>query len=329
MSHHKPHALVLINLGTPSALNKKAIKQFLRSFLMDYRVINLPFLIRWVLVNLLIIPFRAKNTLEAYRTIWMDEGSPLLINSLKLLQKVTEKAPEHVSIHLAMRYGEPNLATVLSQLKEKESITLLPLYPQYAASSTGTAIELALKTLSTWDRIPSIQLIRDFYHDNAYITAMVNHIKPFVQSDTFILFSYHGLPKNHLEKEGCNPVCDNNCPLPRAKEGCYRAQCIETTLLIATRLGLNADQYTTSFQSRLGKTPWIKPYTDEIIQTLRQNNITQLTVVTPSFVADCLETLEEIGEQLKHAWLKQGGTTFTLVPCLNDNTDFVNMLLTV
>lgn len=341
-------AVLLINLGTPNALNKKAIKSYLREFLLDARVVDIPWLLRYVLVNLIIVPFRSKNTLEAYSEIWTNEGSPLLVNSQKLLKKLQKNlnlqqnelhtdSTTQYDVFLAMRYGAPSIESVLAHLQQNNytRITIVPLYPQYASASTGSVLEKCLKHLSDFGYFPKINSLNEFYNEDGYIKSLANSIKPYLDNhinnnvldpEHHLLFSYHGIPKKQLAlSKQKNSACENNqaCPAKNYPAGCYRAQCYATTRLIADQLNLDTTQFSTSFQSRLGKLPWIKPYTDELLTELRERNITKLTVACPSFVSDCLETIEEIGIRLKEDWLKLGGTEFNLVPCLNDNDDWV------
>ena len=226
-----------------------------------------------------------------------------------------------------MRYGKPSLQDALLQLQGCETLTILPLYPQYSSAATGSSIERVLQLISTQSIIPSIKIIRDFYAHPLFIKALASLIKPHVTDHDYILFSYHGLPENHLRAEGCNPVCQTNCrPISSNNSGCYRAQCLQTTALIANTLGLTNEQYGTAFQSRLGRTPWIKPYTDEVLTVLISKGIRRIAVACPSFVADCLETLEEIGMRLKEQWLNKGGEQLTLIPCLNESDAWLDAL---
>lgn len=341
-------AIVLINLGTPDKPTPKSVKKYLREFLSDARVIELPWPIRFILVNAIIAPLRAKKSAHAYQQIWTKDGSPLLINSQKLQNKLqiklNNKLNNHYDVYLAMRYGNPKLSDVFNAMQQKNytRITILPLYPQYASASCGSVLEISLKYLSDFRYFPEICCINEFYSHSSYISAISSHIKYYLNANTIennnkhhILFSYHGIPEKQLRLNNSNKNCpcsnnqsclkiNNNYP-----SNCYRAQCYATTSLIAKELNLNASQYTTSFQSRLGKLPWIKPYTDQILSNLINNNITDLTVVSPSFVADCLETLEELNINLKETWLKLGGKNFNYIPCLNDSDLWVDSLINI
>lgn len=345
-------AVLLINLGSPNDISKKAIKSYLREFLLDERVINLPWLLRYLLVNTIIIPFRTKASFHAYKSVWTESGSPLLINSRNLQQKLRlqlnpeipqSKQEPQFDIWLAMRYGNPKLPDVLTKLQHNNytRIIIVPLYPQYASASNGSAVEKSLKHLSEFRYFPKILCLNEFYSDTGYIKSMANLIKKHAlhmenfgdthqsQKTSHLLFSYHGIPKNQLKlSENPASLCADNSPCPAVNfpKRCYRAQCYATSKAIAQELNLDAAQYSTGFQSRLGKLPWIKPYTDELLIELKNKGVTTLNVVCPSFVADCLETLEEIGIRLKQDWLKIGGEEFNLIPCLNDNDDWVKAL---
>lgn len=327
-------AVLLVNLGTPSQTSIKAIRIFLREFLQDHRVIDLPGPLRWLLVNCIIVPFRSFKTAHAYKRIWTNNCSPLLIHSRNLQQRLNEylnnynnnqshvNQEKHYDVCLAMSYGEPKLKTILNQLEQKNytRIIILPLYPQYASATSGAVLEKSLKYLSDFRYFPEICCINEFYLDSGYINSLANMIAHYfpvnnLDNNHHLLFSYHGIPERQLRLTKIyNP------------DRCYRSQCLATTKTVAEKLNLNSNYYSTSFQSRLGKLKWIEPYTEDIIKSLREKNITKLTVVCPSFVADCLETLEEINIRLKEKWFKLGGTDFTLVPCLNDNDLWVESL---
>ncbi len=316
--------LLLINLGTPSALTTKAIRQYLRPFLLDKRVITLPAFLRYMLVNGVILPFRPKRLLHTYGKIWTKEGSPLMQHSLALHHALQEKLKESHLVAIAMRYGAPSISDALDKLKRCDSITILPLYPQYASSSSGSAIEAALHEIQKWDVIPNLQVIRDFYKHPSFIDAVSQSVEPYIKQDSFVLFSYHGVPQNHLRMPECRH-CETACPSTQ-DTSCYRAQCFETTRLLVRKLALPEKNHATAFQSRLGKTPWIKPYTDEMLQDLAQRGIKNLVVVCPSFVSDCLETLEEIAIQAKKQWQDLTGQVLETVPCLNANQTFVEAI---
>lgn len=320
--------LLLVNLGTPETPNSNSVRRYLAEFLSDPRVIDLPVLLRYALLYGVILPFRTKNTAKAYQAMWTKEGSPLLIHSQNLQRKLQESLGSQWKVSLAMRYGSPSIEDGLSLLKDCEHLTILPLYPQYSSAATGSSLEKILRLLAVKAVIPSITLIRDFYQDPGFIAAQAALIKPQLANHDYLLFSYHGLPERHLKQSGCLEICATPCAaMNEANQACYRAQCFETSRALGQKLGLSEEQYGTSFQSRLGKTPWIKPYTDELLAVLIQKGIKRLAVVCPSFIADCLETLEEIGIRARNQWLSLGGEQLTLVSCVNDSELWIEGLV--
>lgn len=328
------NGLLLINLGTPSTADVYAVRRYLREFLSDRRVITLPWPIRMLLLYAFILPFRTKKTTRAYQAIWTEHGSPLRTYSEQLCQKLKTRLSGNFQVELGMRYGTPSLNDALAKLKNCEKLVVLPLYPQYASSSSGSAIEATLAWLKQQVVIPHLHIIRDFYHHPAYIKAQIDQLKPYIQDNAFILFSYHGLPEQHLNTIGCQPICTNECPImhqntPPHHHACYRAQCYTTTRAIATGLNLAPSTYQTCFQSRLGRAPWIQPYFDEQLPKLYQQGIRNLIVTSPSFVTDCLETLEEIAIRAKQQWEALGGESFVFVPSLNAKEQWVEAIATM
>lgn len=310
--------LLLINLGTPDAPDVSSVRRYLREFLADSRVITLPALLRYILLYGVILPFRPKKTARAYQAIWTQQGSPLLIHSEALKNKVQNILGEQWTVSLGMRYGKPSLNDALHTLKHCDKITILPLYPQYSSAATGSSLNQIMQLMAKDDIFPTLYMIRDFYQHSSFINAQASLIKPYLEDHDFLLFSYHGVPENHILKDECQTLCRTSCsPTSPRYSGCYRAQCIQTTKMLAKALGLSKDHYALSFQSRLGRTPWIKPYTDELLQNLAASGVKRLAVTCPSFVADCLETIEEIGIQAKEQWQENGGETLTLIPSLN------------
>ncbi len=323
----KKKGLILINLGTPDFATTSSVRSYLREFLIDPRVIDLPFIMRVLLLYVFILPFRPQRSAQAYKSIWTNDGSPLLINSIKLKNKLQAHLGAEQQVSLAMRYGKPSIEDALQELADCTHLTILPLYPQYSSAATGSSLEKTLVNIAKNNVIPSLKILRDFYDFPGFITAMAKLIAPYRDGYDYLLFSYHGLPERQLEKNGCLPVCRIICPpITLNNNACYRAQCQQTTELIARELGLAKKDYGYAFQSRLGKTPWIKPYTDNQLPELINKNIRRLAVVCPSFTVDCLETLEEIGIRAREQWEKLGGETLTLVPCLNDDENWVKAL---
>lgn len=324
----KSNAVLLVNLGTPENPDKKSIRKYLKEFLSDKRVIDLPFLLRYTLLYAIILPFRTPKVCEAYKSIWTKHGSPLRYHSEQLLKKVQAKLKDTHKVALGMRYGTPSIKDAIATLKDCAEITILPLYPQYSSAATGSTIEYILKEIATLGIIPNLKIIRDFYNHPAYIKAQTEIISKYLKKDYHLLFSYHGLPERQLKKSTCHEICEI-CPgnkNTQSTTGCYRAQCFMTTELIAKELNLDKNKYSIGFQSRLGKTEWIKPYTDKVMEDLATRGVKNLAVVCPSFVADCLETLEEIGIRAKHDWETLTGGKLQTIPCLNSNEAMVNLI---
>lgn len=314
-------AVVLVNLGTPDAPTPKAVGKYLRQFLMDKYVIDILLPARFFLVNGIIVPFRAAKSAEAYKAIWTQKGSPLKIYSEGLQSAVQMQVGEGTPVHLAMRYGSPSIASVMEKLRAEgtEQVFVMPLYPQYALSSTETCQQEFLRHAGGM----TVSFLPDFYQDSDFIdswAAVYEEAKKEKVFDHF-LFSFHGIPEHHLTKI---PSLKNQCLKPGCCESvskknakCYRAQCYVTARLIADKLGLSYNHFTVSFQSRLGNKPWIKPYTDHVLDELADKGIKRLAVFCPAFVADCLETLEEIGMRAREQFIQRGGEDLVLIPSLN------------
>jgi len=323
--------VLLINLGTPDHATPRSIRAFLKQFLQDPRVIDLPTWLRHILVNFLIVPFRYKNSTHAYQQIWTMQGSPLLIHSRELVAALQKELGTNMLVELGMRYGQPSIQTALAKLKHCQEIIVIPLFPQYSSAASGSAIEEVMRVIKTEINIPSLYIKSEFYADAGFIRAYAALIKENLNGKSVdaILFSYHGLPERHIQNSGCEAVCSMRepCPAIHAKNAsCYRAQCYATSRLLAQELQLHESQYYVSFQSRLGRLPWIQPYTDVLLSDLIKNNVKNLAVVCPSFVADCLETLEEINLRAREQWRKEGGAEFIFIPCLNKTATWVQGL---
>lgn len=320
--------ILLINLGTPDQPDTKSVRLYLREFLSDPRVIDLPAFPRWLLLNLIILPFRPKESSKAYQEIWTDEGSPLLINSQQLTKAVAAKVGDDYEVVLGMRYGSPSIPSAIEQLKHCQQIKVLPLFPQYSSAATGSAIEKVLNTVAKQWNTPSLSIINSFYDHPQFISAYAKIIQKTLadKKPDMLLFSYHGLPERHIKKSGCKAQCDLKEACPSMNDNnqyCYRAQCYQTSKLLAEKLNLTDNQYITTFQSRLGRLPWIQPYTDIELPKLAAHGIKNIAVACPSFTADCLETIEEIGMRAKEQWQGLGGENLTLIPCLNTDDDWV------
>lgn len=322
--------ILLVNLGSPNSTSVKDVRNYLDEFLMDERVIDVPYLTRCLLVKGIILNTRPKQSAKAYNKVWTNEGSPLIVIS----EKFTNKVKKHVKapVALAMRYGKPSIETGITELAKKgvTDILLVPLYPQFAMATTETIVVLAERIIR--DQFPNIKLssLPAFYNKQDYIDVLSKSIQETLEKDEYdhLLFSYHGVPERHIKN---SDVTGNHCSLngeccntkSEAHEFCYRHQCYATTQGVVKKLNLKPGFYSTSFQSRLGKDPWLQPYTDLTINDRAQNGIKKLAVVTPAFVADCLETIEEIGMEAKHEFEENTGEKFTTIPCLNDRDDWV------
>ncbi|MDB5197598.1 MAG: ferrochelatase [Flaviaesturariibacter sp.] len=318
-------AVLLMNLGSPDSTSTKDLKIYLDEFLMDERVIDKPWLLRALLVKGIIVPFRAPKSAEAYKSIWTEDGSPLIAISRQLEAALDKEVEPQVAI--AMRYGNPSPKMAYDQLLQSnpdlKEIVVVPLYPHYAMSSYETAVEYAKEQHKTGGYRFKLSFIKPFYDDADYIEALAESIRPYLEADyDQILFSYHGIPERHVTK--CDPTGKhclkvNNCceVSSEAHAYCYRHQCWTTTNLVAEKLGIPKEKRGFSFQSRLGRDPWLKPYTAVRLKELPAEGVKKILVVCPAFVSDCLETLEEMGEEGKEFFLHAGGESFQLIPCLN------------
>lgn len=325
--------VLLINLGSPDSPNPKDVKRYLGEFLMDKRVIDSPYLIRAFVVKGIILNTRPKKSAEAYKKIWWEEGSPLIVISERFQKKVQERAK--VPVALGMRYGSMSIQKGLQELKEQgvNDVLIVPLYPHYAMSSTETVIEKAKEVQRKHYPDMKLTTVPSFYNHPDYIRVMSENIKSHLEGFEYdhILFSYHGIPERHIYKSDptkshCK-IDGSCCNTPsKAHATCYRHQCFETTKEIAKYLDLKEGSYSDSFQSRLGRDPWLKPYTDFEFERFPKEGKKKLAVITPAFVADCLETLEEIAMEGKEEFLEAGGETYTHIPCLNDNDDWVKVM---
>ncbi|CAM1341475.1 ferrochelatase [Tenacibaculum aestuarii] len=329
--------VLLVNLGSPESTNPKDVKKYLGEFLMDERVIDVPYWLRTFIVKGIILNTRPKKSAEAYEKIWWEEGSPLIILSERLQNKVQAKTK--LPVALAMRYGNPSIKSGLQELHDKgvTEVLLVPLYPQFAMATTETILILAEELRKELFTNMKITDVPAFYNKPEYIKALSNSIKDYLSDKDYdhILFSYHGVPERHIRKSDitkshCNPEAGNLscCNTPsEAHKYCYRHQCYQTTKNVISELGLDENKVSTSFQSRLGVDPWLQPYTDRtIVNKAEKDGIKKLAIVTPAFVSDCLETLEEIAMEGKHEFLEAGGEEFHTVPCINDNDEWVDVL---
>jgi ferrochelatase len=330
------NGLLLINLGTPSAPETGPVRRYLREFLSDPRVLDIHPVARWLLLNLVILPTRPAKSAEAYRKVWMDRGSPLLVHSLDLLEKVRARLPG-VPVELGMRYQEPSLAGALERLLAAgcDRVTVLPLYPQYASSSTGSTLEEVWRLAGRLWNTPALRVVPPFYDHPAFLDAFAAVARPVLDevAPDLVLMSFHGLPERQVKKSdatGRHCLASATCcdAIVDANRMCYRAHCFATARGLAERLGL-AGKYEVAFQSRLGRTPWIRPFTDVRVQELAAQGTKRIAVLSPSFVADCLETLEEVGLRLREDFLAHGGEELRLVPSLNATDAWVEAVLRI
>jgi ferrochelatase len=333
----KKRAILLANLGSPDSYEVRDVKTYLKEFLMDERVIDIPYLIRYPLVNGIIVPFRAAKSAERYRSIWTENGSPLVHITEQLTDLLEEKS--HLPVYMCMRYGHPAPKDVLKEIAIEQSgleeLVLLPLYPHYAMSSYETAVEHIRKAYHAGGYTFELKVVPPFYNHPEYINALATSIKPYLQGTyDHILFSYHGIPERHILK---SDITGNHClknadccsVSSAAHQNCYRHQVIETTKLVAQQLQLPEAKFSFSFQSRLGKDKWLQPDTAVLLKEFPEKGIRKLLVVCPAFVSDCLETLEEIEVEGKELFMQSGGESFAMIPCLNTQAEWISTINTL
>ena len=305
--------VLICNLGTPESYQTKDVRKFLRQFLSDGRVIEIPKIIWWFILNGIILTLRPSKSAKLYKSVWTKEGSPLLVFSKKLIEKLKLVTNDDCEVELAMRYGNHNMEEALLSLKNKNcrKLIVLPMFPQYSGTTTGSIFDEVTRILSKWRWVPSLNIINSYHDNDYYINALADSISTHLQKNTpqKIIFTYHGIPKRNF---------DLGDP--------YQCYCQKTTRLVAEKLNLKEDEYMTTFQSRFGPAEWLKPYTSDTMEELPKKGIKNILVVAPAFSVDCLETIEEIDEENKEIFLNSGGQNFTYVPCLNDSDGHVNFL---
>jgi len=311
-------AILLINLGTPEAPTAKALRPYLKEFLSDPRVVEIPRAIWWLILNGIILNTRPKQSAHKYATIWTPEGSPLLVHTRRqtalLRETLAERGLGEVRVEFAMRYGNPSVASVIEQLRADgvERIVVLPLYPQYAASSSGTALDQVFRVLETRRNMPELRTVRHFHDHPGYIAALAESVRSFWQANgrpDKLVMSFHGVPRFSLDKG--DP---------------YHCECLKTGRLLAEALQLAPHEYTIAFQSRFGRAEWLKPYTSEMLTELGRAGTARVDVMCPGFVADCLETLEEIAMEVKAIFQTAGGGDYRFIPCLNESALWISAL---
>ncbi len=330
-------AVLLINLGTPKSPAKKDVRRYLTQFLNDPRVIDINPIGRFFLVNWLIVPFRAGKSAKLYEKIWTKEGSPLLIHGLNLQKKVQKELGDQYIVEFGMRYQEPSIHAAVERLKTANisSLTVVPLYPQYATSSTASSIEETKRILKEWPGAPPVKFIQNFFDDTGFINACVERAKQYNLNDyDYFVFSYHGLPERQITKASAE-FSDGSCKISSCCDVitdknrlCYRANCFATTRELVKQLNIPEGKYKSTFQSRLDD-KWLKPYSDKVIEELAKNGQKKILVFSPAFVADCLETIYEIGTEYDEIFKHNGGIKVQLVESLNDSDTWVKALIEI
>jgi ferrochelatase len=326
--------ILLVNLGSPESPEPQDVKKYLGEFLMDERVIDVPLWARNLLVKGIILNTRPKVSAKAYKKIWWEEGSPLIVLSERLKTKMQKQTA--LPIGLAMRYGSMTIKKGMQELVDKgvDEVLLFPLYPQFAMATTETILVLAENIQK--EHFPNLTLdsVPAFYNKPDYIEVLSNSIAEHLKAVNYehLLFSYHGVPERHIRKRDITKshckIDGSCCATPsKAHEFCYRHQCLEVTRLVGEKLQLKTGSFSTSFQSRLGFDPWLQPYTDRTIERLGKEGVKNMAIVTPAFVSDCLETLEEIAMEGEEIFHEMGGQQFTTIPCLNDDDEWVALLV--
>ena len=330
---HQKTGVLLMNVGTPDNTSTGAVRRYLREFLSDPRVIDINAVGRFLLLEGIILPFRPAKSAEAYRKVWTTEGAPLLVHGRALEKAVGEALGDDFAVKLGMRYGNPSLKSVLATFRKEgiDRIVLFPLYPQYAASSTGTSLERVYELVAGEWNVPTLSSVPPFYDHPGLIEAFAVQGRPVLDRvrPDHVIFSFHGLPERQIRKSdetGSHCLTKPDCCAAMCPENrwCYRAQCFETARLLAKSLGLADGTHDVTFQSRLGRTPWIRPYTDVVIEELAAKGSKRIVVFCPAFVADCLETLEEVGMRLQEDYGAGGGEVLELVPSLNATPAWVS-----
>ena len=326
-----PVGVLVVNLGTPASPSVPDVRRYLREFLSDPRVLTMAPIGRWLLLNLIILPFRPRKTAEAYSKIWRDEGSPLLIHSVALAKALGDRLGPGFRVELAMRYQQPDIGSALKRFEAEgvKSVVVLPQFPQFAEAATGSAVARVQEETRRLGNPFALITHGDFYDDPGFVQAQAELMRPMLGTHDWdhVLFSYHGLPESQLRPiQNClsREDCCDEAEAPGRR--CYRAQCFATTRALTEALKLKDGQYSSSFQSRLTRDPWIKPYTDFVLPELYEAGKRSLFVVCPAFTADNLETLEEVGIRLREQWRELGGSRFALAPCVNASPAYVEAL---
>lgn len=308
-------AVLLVNLGTPDEPTPKALRRYLAEFLWDRRVIEVPRFIWWCILHGVILRIRPRRSAALYKSVWTEEGSPLMVISKRQTAAIQAALGEKVSVKLAMRYGNPSIKSVLDEFQQEaiRKIIVLPLYPQYAGPTTGSTFDALADALKKWRWVPELHFINQYCDQPLYVEALANSVRDYLdahEKPQKIIFSYHGIPKRYLTSG--DP---------------YYCFCHKTTRLVQEKLGLDKNDCITSFQSRVGREEWLKPYTDELLAELPSKNIKKIAILSPAFSADCLETLEELAVENRHNFLQAGGEAYDYIPALNDRPDHIKALV--
>ena len=327
-------AVLMISLGTPDSPRWFDVATYLSQFLTDGRIINIPSFLRFILVNLIIVPFRSFSSSKSYKELWTERGSPLKYHMEDLTKKVGNELRDSYDIYYAMRYKNPSLKSRLDEINKRgyDEVVLFPVFPQYSSAANGSFLDYSLKLISKWDVIPTIKTVDQFYDNEDFLNAFKENIEQFdLAKYEKIIFSYHGLPMSQLD----DVYPDGKCEDRDCEEGvhgdnhhCYKATCYETTKLLVKKTGLDSKKTITAFQSRLDS-KWVKPFSDQVLKDFAKNGVKNILVISPSFTGDCLETIIEIGDEYKELFLENGGQTLDYVPSLNSNDSWVRCIVNI
>jgi len=327
----KKATVLLVNLGTPDSPSVSDVRSYLSQFLNDPRVIDIPWLLRKILVNLIIVPFRAPKSAKIYKELWTEQGSPIITHGESVKHLLQEKLGVEYNVELAMRYKNPSVPSVLEKIRKTNpnKIIILPLFPHYASASTGSALQEVMDVIRKWWVIPELSFISQYWDHKGYINAFIERGKQYDWKDyDHVLFSYHGLPERQVDKVYDEGLCnEKHCESEITEENkyCYKATCFATTRLLTAALGIPEDRYTVCFQSRLDKN-WLEPFSDKVVEEQAKKGAKKLLVFSPAFVADCLETTIEIGEEYQEIFEEHGGEKVQLVESLNDHPLWIEAL---
>ena len=327
-------AVLMMSLGTPDSPGWFDVASYLSQFLTDKRIINIPWLLRYVLVNLIIVPTRAFSSSKSYKELWTERGSPLKYHMEDLTKKVSAELGETHDVYYAMRYKNPSIVDALKKIQSKsyDEVVLFPVFPQYSSAANGSFLECAMEEISKWNVIPTVKTVDQFYDNEDFLNAFVENINKFdLESYEKVIFSYHGLPKSQLDDVYPEGKCDDrNCEegVVGDNHHCYKATCFETTKLLVDKLNLDKSKTITSFQSRLDS-KWVTPFSDKVIEEYAAEGVKNILVVSPSFTGDCLETIIEIGDEYEELFMEKGGQKLDYVPSLNSNNNWVQCIVNI